>query len=273
MSTKRQLSYQLKEPLTKLINSYVLQPDNPRSVNIRSKLNDLNNTFPFYRAVRGDGNCFFMAVGLALVENVLLISNESDKKTNSMTLLRTINFYHSKMPALIELYDTTKVDRQMTRLNWIILTYGINNNPLPQKWRQIYMKTIDVMIYILRAVAIYEIIFRASDYTDIFSDETSTDLSPNKIIQRLSQYGTDAQDLDFRLISSRLNIQLKIYMIEPKGEIKLEGEGSSTSTTIEQKLPLVTMVAYPETPSQVNIPIINLIFRPGHYDILYKYKS
>ena len=224
-------------------------------LDINSKIIELESTIPYYRKVRGDGNCFYRSIYFLLMELGL------KKKSDNLFIFDL-------------LYD--KVDFDLSNFNFAdqkLAKKMKENNNLYEILKVLQEKLFDDPDIILEKLFSEDFLF---DFTSIIFVRSLifTKLKkslndpvfapfitfPDTIKRKLLTYGIEAEDIIIPLTCSTLSIGLVIHILH----VSHEGE---------KKVTLLKEEYYPfeiqSEEEKKKLPIFNLFFRPGHYDIAY----
>lgn len=224
-------------------------------LDIKSKIIELESTIPYYRRIRGDGNCFYRSIYFLLMEL------HFNKKTNNLFIFDLL-FNNNDFDLTYFSFENEKLAKKLKK-----------NNNLYEILKLLQKKLFDEPNIILDQFFSEEDMF---DFTSIIfmRNLIFTKLQkslidpaiapfitfPDTIKRKLLTYGLEAEDVIIPLTCSTLLIGLVIHILH----ISREGE---------KKVTLHKEEYYPfeiqSEEEKKRLPVFHLFFRPGHYDIAY----
>lgn len=213
--------------------------------NFLPKLSDLETRYQSFRRTRGDGNCFFRAFSFGLVEWVCQLEQRSDRDTliHSLCecvseLLRGAGFDRLAYEDFFEEFRTT-------------LTDCLDGEWLAAEWERAPHRSHSLVV-LMRLVASAFLRQHASDYEPFLWEMeagTSSTVDMALFCQRhVECLGVESDQIHIIALGNALGCDVNVAYLDG-------GEGP---------LNQLSFVA-----SQPRSITINLLYRPGHYDLLY----
>lgn len=210
------------------------------SVPHQDKIAELAKTMPFYRKIRGDGNCFYRAVIIIYLDSLFLQDVYSDKDLTEVKVKSSKVYKFCKKIEKLELlkfddYDEReefkKIFEETTKLKNLILTNisklflkklflqqrkkNPNNNWF-KEWQEYFLETIntkpefDVGLILLLRSMIFQKLVKNKNLKDFIIDTEG-------LKKKLQTYGLEAEDMIVPLSSIAMNVNfsnLKIQKIK-----------------------------------------------------------
>jgi len=244
---------------------------------IKAKIFEIAKKLPYYRKIRGDGNCFYRALGFLFLEDLYrnMITQEN-KKTH-----KAIIFLGKLMNDKIKILKcTTDSNGEFFSniLNNVKAIKGILLRNLSILWKEKF--EIDINFYknqdekvkfftIIRRIAeslnknhLFDlaiiVLMRSIIYDYIQENQNNKNFkdflfSVEETLDTLKKYGLEAENLIIPISAYALNCIIIINVLHT----------SNTETRIfEEKYQSISI-------SQEKASELNLFFRPGHYDTIY----
>ncbi|KAG6549872.1 hypothetical protein Mapa_008854 [Marchantia paleacea] len=238
-----------KEPLSVLAAEY--EAGNPV---FRAKVEKLGQTYVAIRRARGDGNCFFRSFMFSYLEHILETRDETEVKRIQK------NIEQSKK-ALIELgYQEFTFEDFLSifveQLENVLpgRESSVDIDQLVEKCRDRYIS--DYVVMFFRFVTSAEIRKRAE-----FFEPFILGLSNMNVQQfcktSVEPMGEESDHVHITALSDALGVPVRVVYLDRS----VGADGKNTDVNHHDFLP-------PDCPS-VEMPPVVLLYRPGHYDILY----
>ncbi|KAK9791468.1 putative Peptidase C65 Otubain-domain-containing protein [Seiridium cardinale] len=215
----------------------------------------LPQTYSLYRQIQGDGNCGWRAIGFGYFENLIKYGDVNQLQAESARLA-TLNDFIEKVggysPYVFE--DMTEVTCELLAEITEAISQGQDAMPiLTEKWNK--EETSAPMIYHLRLLAASWLKGNLAQYKEFITGDADTYceewiLPVNKEIDQI------AVDLLFNVFLKPANIVLEIAYLD-------------TSPGTEVNVHRWPDDAKDRDPAALG-PIVCLLYRPDHYDILYR---
>ncbi|KAI0203279.1 peptidase C65 Otubain-domain-containing protein [Astrocystis sublimbata] len=220
-----------------------------------AKLMTLPQTFPHYRAVRRDGNCGWRAIGFGYFEklvqsgNLNLVQSELHRMTG---LTEYIVKCGDQDLGIVELM----VDETLTLYNAIIGDMSEGNDPMQTLTRKFNEDEISAcVVYHLRLLVSARIKGNSANYAPYLPGPIDNYISDTVL-------GLN-RDIDHPCI-----IALHDILLRPTNMV-LNIAYLDRSEGTEVNMHMFPEEAMGQDPTTLG-PIIDLLFRPDHYDILYR---
>ena len=250
---------------------------------IKNKIFELSNSIPFYRKIRGDGNCFFRAVAFNYIESQIvdvdlknlknseffqfiqdiaqkkikvysffMCGNDSELENILMKNLFLDNYLKNKLSILLK--RKLEMLREESQPN----LKNINKTIKEEFLRMLNQdKLFDLaLIAMIRSIVIQNLFEKKDDhlYSPFMFDFENLNSA-------LINYGQEAENLIITLTADALNSKIVINMIH----VDYKTQKKNVSLLIQTYTPL--------NEQKVTSRDFNLFFRPGHYDLGYSLKD
>ncbi|KAI8632731.1 peptidase C65 Otubain-domain-containing protein [Xylariaceae sp. FL1651] len=215
----------------------------------------LTQTYSHYRPILGDGNCGWRAIAFAYFETLVRCS-DINLVQHELKRMTELNDYIEKVggqdPSMFELMVSDTFDL----FNDIILAMSEGNDPMPSlmaKFNEVYISS--CLVYHLRLLACSQLKGNAAHYEPYLAGNLqdyidATVMPANREIDHICLVLLHA------ILLKPVNMVLEIAYLD-------RSEG--TQVTVHRFSNEAT-----EQDSSTLGPIIYLLYRPGHYDILYR---
>ena len=228
---------------------------------------EMQKSIPFYRQIKGDGNCFFRAVGMAFIELLLLEDIDVEKPENSKfhhaieNIFKPLEITDFKSDSDLDEFFENKYllrDIFISQLQQLFLNKLENlNNENKFEGNLLITKSIEYQMntnlaFDMALVCIFRsIVFNS--YDDPEYRDFKTEFNEQQI---LKIYGLEAESVIIPMTGTILNLKLKIFMLHVDNKKKEE------TFLLEEY----------GVKKDYETETVNLFFRPGHYDIGYDEK-
>ncbi|KAL4238404.1 OTU domain [Mactra antiquata] len=197
---------------------------------------DLKNRYKCVRKTRGDGNCFFRAFGFACLENL------SNDKSQLQRFLEVAKQSKSELVSLgfpeftIEDFHETFMD---------VLTKVENDCTLEELLETFNDQGLSDYIVVYLRLIVSGYLQKESDFYSSFleGDRTMKEFCN----QEVEPMGKESDHIHIIALTSSLGVPVRVEYLDRAG----------TSTCNHHDFP------------EDSTPVITLLYRPGHYDILY----
>jgi len=235
-----------KQPIETLLSAY-----NPNNEQVQTKIKELFQNYDEWRTVRGDGNCFIRGFIFSLCEYLI------ENRTCSSALL-----HHVQQAVENSLRQLTKLGYQEYLLEdfysvlvQIIKDISDNKITTVKQLQEVFVDPNyrDAIVCYMR--------FLISGYMQLMSDEyvpyvmgTTDHLTVESYCK--SEIEVLHKEVDNIIVSaacSSFNVCLRLECLDAQNR------------NLQQQVQTITF------PDQ-GIPVLTMLYRPGHYDILYKKK-
>ncbi|KAI0403875.1 peptidase C65 Otubain-domain-containing protein [Xylaria palmicola] len=220
-----------------------------------SKTLALPQTYPHYRPIQGDGNCGWRAIAFAYFEilvqcgNINLVQSELQRMT---ALNKYIEEVGGQDPTILELM----VEGTLMLFNDIIVDMSEGNDPMSTLIAKFNdSQTSQCLVYHLRLLACARLKGNAAQYELFLHDGVENYL--NKTVMPVNK------EIDHICVALVHDILLK------PADIVLDIAYLDRSEGTKVNIHRFPEEAKGQDPSTLG-PIISLLYRPDHYDILYR---
>lgn len=247
-----------------------------KSPKIKEMILKLSNHLPYMRKIRGDGNCFYRAIGTLFLEDLFkeVVTKENIKTQKGMKVLGRIfnkeieiikcqtEYDCANKDLFNKILDNEKIIREiLIRFFCILWKTKIdfeNKSILSEKSKNLSMikfivdlfnkyPLFDLSMTVLMRSMIYSFILRNKDNNEF--KEFLFDI--NETLNTLKTFGLEAENIIIPISASVLNCNIIVNALH------------ATTGLFEQR--------YEPKSNSKEIPSdLNLFFRPGHYDTLYQ---
>ncbi|KAL7135226.1 hypothetical protein ABFS83_11G079100 [Erythranthe nasuta] len=249
-----------KEPLSSLADEY--KSGNPI---ILEKIKVLTEQYAAVRRTRGDGNCFFRSFMFAYLEHILESQDraEVDRITASVEYCRKTLLSLGYAEFTFEDFFALFLEQLETVLSGP--EASISHEELVERSRD--QSVSDYVVMFFRFITSGEIRNRSDFYEPFIQGLTNTSVE-QFCKSSVEPMGEESDHVHITAISDALGVAIRIVYLDRSCDDK----GSVTVNHHD-----FSPVARDPTNANINInnnsqpikPFINLLYRPGHYDILY----
>jgi ubiquitin thioesterase protein OTUB1 len=215
------------------------------------KILSLSESYKGFRRSRGDGNCFFRSFIFAWFERAILFGSEVFEKTRQRLVeskndLLLVGF---DWKALEDFYELTiELLDLVTRKS---ITDPIElSNELEKVFNSEQGVYSNAAIVHLRMLTSSYLRLHSDEYLPFIENANNMDQYCSKEVEA---FGRESEDIHIIALSKTLGVTIKIVYLD----------GSSSETQIHT-------FKGDETVNDDELPPITLLYRPGHYDILYQ---
>lgn len=250
---------------------------------IKKKIFELSASIPFYRKIRGDGNCFFRAVAINYIERKIIdvdlqnlknsdffifIQNIAEKKIKIYSFLMCANDYELENILMKNLFLDNYLKNKLSiilkkKLEMLSDEYHPNLGKINKTIKEEFITMLNkdklfdlALIAMIRSIVIQNLFEKKDDplYSPFMFDFEN-------LKSALINYGQEAENLIITLAADAFNSKIIINMIH----VDYNTPNRSVTLSIQEFIPL--------NEQKVTTQDINLFFRPGHYDIGYNLKD
>eukprot|EP00800_Vazella_pourtalesii_P021718 TRINITY_DN8191_c1_g1_i3.p1 TRINITY_DN8191_c1_g1~~TRINITY_DN8191_c1_g1_i3.p1 ORF type:complete len:251 (-),score=58.42 TRINITY_DN8191_c1_g1_i3:62-814(-) len=205
----------------------------------QAKIQEIEKGFSKIRRIRQDGNCFFRSFGFSLMEQLLANKSEIDKIKPSLEAVKTdlIAMFGYPEMTVEDFYDNfievlDKLKEEETDLDYLLKTYQDSGLS-------------DYMVCFMRLIVSAELQRNAEFYINFIGSKYPTIKS--FLSEEVEPMYVESDHMHISGLSGCLDVKVVVQYMD-RGKKVLEHkfqEGSPINVTV------------------------NLLYRPGHYDILY----
>ncbi|KAL3700631.1 hypothetical protein R1sor_018653 [Riccia sorocarpa] len=238
-----------KEPLSVLAMEY--EAGNPV---FRAKVENLSQTYSAIRRARGDGNCFFRSFMFSYLEHILETKDEAEVRRveknieQSKKALIDLGYqeftFEDFLSIFVEQLESVLPGRETS----------VDIDLLVEKCRDRYIS--DYVVMFFRFVTSAEIRRRAE-----FFEPFILGLSNMSVQQfckaSVEPMGEESDHVHITALSDALGVPIRVVYLDRS----VGADGKNTDVNHHDFVPTEG--------SNVDIPPVVLLYRPGHYDILY----
>jgi len=220
----------------------VLEEEMKNSAKFLKKVRELKKTYSHYRAVRRDGSCFYRALFFKVFENA--IANKEEGR-------RILGLVQQSLIGLVKLgYDRGGLEDfyevMFDTLNEIVTRSDYSVKDLEAKFNDEYIS--EYIVTYARYLTSYQLQQNSDLYSAFVEDHPSLKAFIQSEVEPVNK---DAEHLTCVALTTLLGIGVRAEYVD------------------QQDTPLNGHILPDETAK----PTIFLLYRPGHYDILYKKDS
>ncbi|KAI6657614.1 Ubiquitin thioesterase OTUB1-like [Oopsacas minuta] len=205
----------------------------------QAKIQEIEKNYSKIRRIRQDGNCFFRSFGFSLMEQLLANKSEIDKIKPSLTAVKTdlIGKFGYPDMTVEDFYDNfievlDKLKEEETDIEYLLKTYQDSGLS-------------DYMVCFMRLIVSVQLQRNAEFYLNFISSKYPTIKS--FLSEEVEPMYVESDHLHIDGLSTCLNIRIIVQYMDRGMKVQ------------EHKF---------QEGSPINVTI-NLLYRPGHYDILY----
>lgn len=256
-----------------------------------TKIVALKNSYGAIRRTRGDGNCFYRAFLFAYLENLILEIDETERD-------RMVKNLQSLETSLKEGgYDEIVIETPMDTLVGMLQKVGSPIDPLSIETLEENIRAEDVsnyIIFLLRMITAAEVKRRAEFFAPFILG--LNDMDPEEFCRKcVDPMGEEADHVHLVALTDALQVPIRVVYLDRSLNIGGDGDGvdemdgggrggeggredssagdngrgesntSGSGTTV--KVDMHDFI--PESCPPGSIPRVHVLYRPGHYDILY----
>ncbi|OBT79251.1 hypothetical protein VF21_01854 [Pseudogymnoascus sp. 05NY08] len=228
-----------------------------------AKTAKLPQTYSHYRPVLGDGNCGWRAIGYSYFETLQKLGSKDQLEEEIARMMSLTSFIETWCGYQEWLFE----DMREEVLNLLRdLAATVHVPPTPDSDSLILLRFIDeeisnAIIYYFRLLASAWLKANAVTYRDFIPDGLGVDNYSKNMIEPAK---TEIEHLGMTLL---IDVLMKPVGIAVEIVYLDRSEGTDVNSHIIQ--------AEDEsgTPIHAGAPMVHLLYRPGHYDILYKERT
>lgn len=224
-----------REELVKLEATYA-------NLVIRKKIRTLSLAYPQWRSIRGDGNCFYRALWVGLVEDAVGRGGDPVEALRGRFQTAEATLQASAAPALTE-EDSWRQVRQHFAKEEAEKKTGT------REWARWYedSETSDMFVRYLRSLTSRSLEQRRDELA-VFLPEGQALADRRALAERM---GEEAEQLEMSALLATLDVGVRVYQLD-------RSEG-----------PFAVYIL-PDERFKGRGELVTLLYRPGHYDLLYK---
>ncbi|KAK4486037.1 hypothetical protein RD792_008700 [Penstemon davidsonii] len=248
-----------QEPLTSLAAEY-----KSGSPILLEKIKLLNEQYAAIRRTRGDGNCFFRSFMFAYLEHILESQDRAEVdriKTNVEECRKTLlslGYVEFTFEDFFTLF--------LEQLEGVLSGNedSISHDELVQRSRD--QSISDYVVMFFRFIASGEIKKRSEFYEPFIQGLTNTSVQ-QFCKSSVEPMGEESDHVHITALSDALGVPIRVvYLDRSHGD-----KGSSVSVNHHDFTPVACDLtnATSASGSEAVKPFVTLLYRPGHYDILY----
>ncbi|KAJ3688635.1 hypothetical protein LUZ61_017799 [Rhynchospora tenuis] len=256
-----------KEPLSALAAEY-----ETGSPIIQEKIKLLGDKYAALRRTRGDGNCFYRCFMFSYLEQILVTQNKAEVERVLVTIeqckenLRSLGYaeftYEDFFSSFTELLESCLPGTEDS----------LSLNELLEKTRDQMISDCAVMFF--RFIASAEIQTRAEFYRPFLSDNTIVQFCKTSV----EPMGEESDNIHMIALSNALGVPIRVLCIDstapnPENPSFSQHDFDPSANNNLQNNGLngieATIVSADLSKKENSDLIVTLIYRPGHYDILY----
>ena len=225
----------------------------------RSKIASLKETYGAVRRARGDGNCFFRSFLFAYLEDLLVSADEVERD-------RIIRALHTQKVLLQKAgYDDIVVDTPLDTLLGMLHRIASPSDPMSIQALEDDIRAEDVsnyIIFLLRIITSGEVGRRAEFFAPFILG--LADMDVDEFCKRcIDPMGEESDHVHLVALSDALGVPIRVVYLD-------RSMGALVSHTEGDEVKVDTHDFIPESCAPGTQPRIHLLYRPGHYDVLYK---
>ncbi|RKP14371.1 otubain-like cysteine protease [Piptocephalis cylindrospora] len=218
------------------------------------KITALKEQYPRFRRSRGDGNCFFRAFGFAWFEALLTSKDEQllprtiKHLEGTKQLLEAAGF---EMVALEEFYDLTLDLLRALPTHTRPSLLSNFNDP----------ETSNAIVCYLRFLTAAHVRTHPDDFAP-FIEEANGDVA--RYCERtIEAFGQESEGIAVIALVRALHVPIQVVYLDGRGNDPSSDEANIHTFNPDEEKRDATMIH----------PSISLLYRPGHYDLLYSRDS
>ncbi|KAI9598342.1 peptidase C65 Otubain-domain-containing protein [Syncephalis fuscata] len=225
----------------------------------RTKINELDQQYRSFRRCRGDGNCFFRAFAFAWFENALLGDHSVQQNTRKQLIASKQLLLDAKFEwmAVEDFYDMTlELLDQLLESKFTSKQEAVN--ALLKRCLEQEGSTCNAMVVHFRMVASAYLRTHADDYLPFIEFGQTIE---QYCSHHVEAFGRESEEMHIIALTKALKAKVQVVYLD-------------NSTANDGQVNVHTFDGLDETSSavspSVNEGTITLLYRPGHYDILYR---
>ena len=247
---------------------------------IQEKIIELSKFLPYYRQIRGDGNCFYRAIGIGYIEQLFfqLWSEQTHHKSEIYLTellydvlegnIRLIECnlagnYTKKSYRIIEnILKNQKILYYvfLREISWLIMM-TVKENDFANVLKYIENSFINNHLFDISVIVIIRSLIHATlkrnidrpEYMPFFTD-------PKEYLMKLTIFGEEAENILIPITSDAFHKKIIVNMVHMD-------RITEKPTLLTDKYEPLLLESYKD---EKELQEINLYFRPGHYDLGYE---
>eukprot|EP00889_Picochlorum_renovo_P001293 jgi/Picre1/28323/NNA_003729.t1 len=231
----------------------------------KAKITTLASTYGSIRRSRGDGNCFFRSFIFSYLEHLVQTKDEEEKNrmTSTLTSLRTL---------LVKAgYEELVLEGPMELLLGMLSSIQDSSNPLSIETLENNMRSEEIsnyIVFLLRIITSAEVKDKANFFAPFIMG--LTDMAVDEFCSKcIDPMGEESEHVQVVALTNALRVPIRVVYLD-RSTMAASG-ASNTCDSSDSPLSADTHDFIPEGCSVSADDIrVHLLYRPGHYDILYK---
>ena len=245
-----------KEPLSSLAAEYKLG-----SPILLEKIKVLDEQYAAIRRTRGDGNCFFRSFMFSYLEHIMECQDQAEidriqaNVEKSRKALQTLGYADLTFEDFFALF--------LEQLESVIQgkETSISHEELVLRSRD--QSVSDYVVMFFRFVTSAEIQKRAEFFEPFILGLTNTTVE-QFCKSSVEPMGEESDHMHITALSDALGIPIRVVYLD-----RSSCDTGGVSVNHHDFMPVAGDLPNASCSSEKNIPFITLLYRPGHYDILY----
>jgi len=251
-----------------------------------TKIAALKSSYGAIRRTRGDGNCFYRAFLFAYLENLILEINETERDR----MVRNLQFLETSLKEAG--YDEIVIETPMDTLVGMLQRVASPIDPLSVETLEENIRAEDVsnyIVFLLRMITAAEVRRRADFFAPFILG--LNDMDPEEFCRKcVDPMGEEADHVHLVALTDALQVPIRVVYLDRSlnigdgmaggggggggredssaGDTGGRGESNTSgSGTATVKVDMHDFI--PELCIPGSVPRVHVLYRPGHYDILY----
>ena len=229
----------------------------------KAKIASLSSVYGSMRRSRGDGNCFFRSFIFSYLEH-LLETGDKEERNRMTTVLSSLQNLLLKSG-----YEELVVEGPMELLLGLLGSFQDSSDPLTVERLESNMRSEEIsnyIVFLLRIITSAEV----KDKADFFAPFIIglTDMPVEEFCNRcIDPMGEESDHVQLVALTNALKVPVRVIYLDGSASMQMAG---AHATSVDG-LYADAHDFIPEGCSATSDDIqVHLLYRPGHYDILYK---
>lgn len=223
----------------------------------RSKIAFLRTKYAKIRRTRGDGNCFFRSFAFAYLEHLLCTGDEQER---DRAVARLQQLQKQLMDAG---YDEFVLESPMEMLLGMLKSIGAPMDPLTMQVLEVNMRddaASNYIVFLLRMITAAEVKRRAEFFAPFIIGLSGFDVE-TFCSRCIDPMGEESDHVQLVALTDALQVPIRVAYLDRSDA----GGGAEQGMQVDMH----DFVPNDFAPTAGMEPKVHLLYRPGHYDIVY----
>mmetsp|Transcript_25309 Transcript_25309/g.70775 ORF Transcript_25309/g.70775 Transcript_25309/m.70775 type:complete len:297 (-) Transcript_25309:377-1267(-) len=224
------------------------------------KIESLAKQYSGVRRARGDGNCFFRSFIFGYLENLIATNNltERDRILSCIKVMKANMLEHG--------FQELVIDDPLEILLELLTSIGVSDDPLTSEILVLKMREqgiSDYIVLLLRLVVSCQIQRQREFFAPFIMGMSDDCLSVETFCEKhVEPMGVESDHIHIVAVQGVFQVPVRVAYLDNSMTALLGGGNNSGDS-------MVTCHDFIPDDIPASAPTVHLLYRPGHYDILY----